>query len=377
MVTWGCTYYLPAVVLEAVRADLGLSRSVTSGAYAVGLVVSGLMAVPVGLLVDRGRHYLVLVAGSAVCVLGLLLHAAVSSAAQLVAVWVVLGVGMAATLYEPVFAFLIRHSPGEYRRNVTFVTLAGGLASTVFWPLSAWLVHELGWRGALVVLAGFTAAGSLLTHALLVPRGVVAPAPRASGPRVSTGSLIRSRVFLCLAVAFVLQSAVVGGLAAHVLTLLGAFGTPAAVALSAAASIGAMQVVGRVLLLALESRAGPARTATVVIWLLPVSVLALLGVGLAPWLPFAFALLYGAGNGMMTIVKGTSAADLISRDHVATLNGALALPTTSARAVGPLVVAFAWDASHRAEVPVLLMLAASVVAVAALLLAVRWARRPG
>jgi MFS family permease len=376
LVSWGTTYYLPAVVLEAVRADLGLSRSASSGAYAVGLLVSGLAAVPVGLLVDRGRHRVVLVAGSALCVLGLLLHAAVTTTWQLYAVWVLLGVGMASTLYEPVFALLIRQYPGAYRRNITFVTLAGGLASTVFWPLSAWLVSALGWRGALVTLAGVTAVfGPLLYLLVLPPSGPASPV--AHGARVPTHTLIRSRVFLCLAVAFVLQSIVISGLSAHVLTLFAAFGAAGGVALTAAASIGAMQVVGRVLLLALESRAGAARTATVVIWLLPVAVAALPGVGLLPWLPFAFALLYGTGNGMMTIVKGTAAADLISREHVATLNGALALPNAFARASGPLVVASVWDATHLPAAPVGLMLGLATVAAVALQLAVRFAKRGG
>ena len=84
-----------------------------------------------------------------------------------------------------------------------------------------------------------------------------------------------------------------------------------------------------------------------------------------------FVLLYGLGNGMLTIVKGTAIAQYVSRDHVASLNGALGLPTALARAVAPWLLGVLWtqDAGYRYGLAVLL--ASSVVAVVALLLAQR------
>ena len=49
-------------------------------------------------------------------------------------------------------------------------------------------------------------------------------------------------------------------------------------------------------------------------------------------------LLYGLGNGMLTIVKGTAIAQYVNRDHVASLNGALGIAAALARALSPLLL---------------------------------------
>ena len=46
------------------------------------------------------------------------------------------------------------------------------------------------------------------------------------------------------------------------------------------------------------------------------------------WAVLLFVLLYGMGNGMLTIVKGTAIAQYVNRDHVAALNGVLGLRIT-------------------------------------------------
>lgn len=56
-----------------------------------------------------------------------------------------------------------------------------------------------------------------------------------------------------------------------------------------------------------------------------------------------FVLLYGVGNDMQTIVKGTAIAQYVNRDHVASLNGALGLPLALARAAAPLALGLLWS----------------------------------
>ena len=345
LVAWGSCYYAYAVLMEPIQAALGISKSTAAGAYSLGLLVMGFAAMGVGILIDRGRHFQVLIGGTLMTIAGMLLHAAIVSVWQLYAVWALIGVGMAGTLYESVFAFIIRTYPEDYRRRITFVTLLGGLASTVFWPLTALLLSHVGWRGAFVGLALLQIAGCLVCYLLYLPRHAKARAPR-SQPHDSSAplaALLRSRPFVLLAISFTLQSMVLAGLAAHIIALLSAGGVSAAIGLVAASSIGVMQVLGRIVLLMAGSRMNPGATARIVGWLLPAAIITLLVVSISPWLAFLYALLFGTGNGMMTIVKGTATADLISRDHVAKLNGVLALPMAIARAAGPILIASFWD----------------------------------
>ena len=372
LVAWGSCYYAYAVLMEPVQAALGISRSTAAGAYSLGLLVMGFAAIPVGLAIDRGRHFPVLIGGTLATMLGMLLHAAVQSVWQLYAVWALIGAGMAATLYESVFAFLIRAYPDDYRKRITFVTLLGGLASTVFWPLTTLLLAQFGWRGAFVGLAVLQLLGCLLCHFHFVPRqvGVVAAHPPARAP---AGALLRSRPFVLLALSFTLQSIVLAGLAAHIIGLLAAANVPVAIALAAASSIGIMQVAGRALLLVAGTRLNPAGVANFVIWLLPLAIVTLLVMQVSPWFAFLYAFLFGAGNGMMTIVKGTATADLISRERVAMLNGVMALPLALARASGPVLIATCWDFFGSPQAAVLVILAISSLAAVALMGAYRQA----
>ncbi|MEO8385859.1 MAG: MFS transporter [Betaproteobacteria bacterium] len=358
LVAWGSCYYAYAVLMEPIQAALSISKSTTAGAYSLGLLVMGFTSVGVGLLIDRGRHFQVLVGGTLVTMTGMLLHAAVQTVWQLYAVWALIGAGMACTLYESVFAFLIRTYPNDYRRRITFVTLLGGLASTVFWPLTALLLAKFGWRGALVGLAALQLVGALLCYLIYLPRHSPARKIQEEKP-ASAAALLRSRPFVLLAISFTLQSIVLAGLAAHIIALFSAAGVGTAIGLLAASSIGVMQVLGRIVVLFAGSRMNSAMTVKVVVWLLPAAVITLLVMSVSTWFAFLYAFLFGTGNGMMTIVKGTATADLISKDRVAMLNGVLAMPMSVARAAGPILIASCWDffGSPQAAVWVVLVIA--------------------
>jgi predicted MFS family arabinose efflux permease len=98
--------------------------------------------------------------------------------------------------------------------------------------------------------------------------------------------------------------------------------------------------------------------------MLPVSVLLLAFAGASAPLLFAFAIVYGASNGMMTIVRGTIVPELMGPRGYATINGALAFPANTARAVAPVVAALIWEAGGYAAVLWVLLCVCSLAAVA-------------
>ena len=90
-----------------------------------------------------------------------------------------------------------------------------------------------------------------------------------------------------------------------------------------------------------------------------------------PLLVFLFVLLYGMGNGMQTIVKGTAIAQYVNRDHVASLNGALGIPQALARAAAPLALGLLWSREAGYSYGLWLMLGLSGIAIVSLVLAQR------
>jgi len=133
-------------------------------------------------------------------------------------------------------------------------------------------------------------------------------------------------------------------------------------------------VAGRALLLLAGARLNPSTVANIVIWLMPAAIITLLVMQVSPWFAFLYAFLFGAGNGMMTIVKGTATADLISRDRVAMLNGVMATPMAVARAAGPVLIATCWDFFGSARGAIWVILAIASLAAVALMGAYRSAQ---
>lgn len=379
LITWGSVFYGFALLMEPVEHELHITRAQSSLAFSLALLAEGLLAFPVGRLIDRGHERRVMTGGSVLVAVALLLHSAIGSLAAFYAVWTLLGVGMAATLYAPVFAVVTRRYPQDFRRAIITMTFLGGLASTVFIPLTSWLIHALGWRHALWVLAGIQVLVCVPLHAHWLrhaPRRVHALAEKASASDQRTlGHYLRSGPFLMIGAFVVLMAAVTSALPAHMISLLRESGLGEAWVVIIPASIGAIQVAGRLLLFFFEHRFDVHLANRLIPCLIPLGLAALLaGSGHGP-MAVVFVLLYGLGNGMITIVKGTAIAQYVSRTHVASLNGALGIPQAAARAVAPLALGLLWSREAGYTHGLWLMLLLAVGAVAALWLAQRLAHR--
>jgi MFS family permease len=379
LITWGSVFYTFALLMAPVERELGLSRAESSLAFSLALLAEGLLAFPVGRWIDRGHERAVMTAGSLGVALCLALHSQVHSPFGFYAVWTGLGAALSATLYSPAFAVVTRRYPHDFRRAIITLTFLGGLASTVFIPLSAALIAQFGWRGALLWLAGLHLLVCVPLHAWVLrgaPPGRVVPSASAAAPAApGLSALLRSPPFLLLGVFVVLMMAVTSALPAHMVSLLRENGLAEAWVIAVPASIGVIQVAGRALLYFFEHRFDVHVANRVIPCLIPAGLAALLA---APWLAggglglvLVFVLLYGLGNGMLTIVKGTAIAQYVSRDHVASLNGALGLPTALARAAAPWLMGVLWQPLGGYAAGLWMLLGACGLAIVALHLAQR------
>jgi MFS family permease len=394
LITWGSTFYMFALVMSPLERDLGVSRAESSLAFSLGLLAEGLMAYPVGRLIDRGHERLVMTLGSLLSGLCLLAHAGISSLVGLYLSWAALGASMAATLYAPAFAVVTRRFPGHFRRAIITMTFLGGLASTVFIPLIAWLVQGWGWRQALIVLAALQFLVCAPLHARVLrgaPRAARlaemgaahSPAPADVAAGGTAGGALRRHIFSApfglVGLFIVLLMAVTVALPAHMVSLLRENGLSEGWAIAIPASIGVVQVLGRLLLFFLEHRIESHRANRLISTLVPLSLLALLAAPLSdawrPGLLMLFVVLYGAGNGLLTIVKGTAVAQYVDRQQAASLNGALGLPLALSRATAPWLLGVMWSAQAGYTPGIWLLLGLSLVALVALVLAQELARQ--
>jgi MFS family permease len=349
VISWGTLFYGFSLFVVPMHESLGWSRPLLNGALSLGLLSTGIAAFPVGTWIDRhgGRGIMTLcsLAGG----LLLLAWSQVETPWVFYGIWVLIGASMAGVLYEPAFAVITAVFGPEARRGITALTLVGGFASTVFMPLTQLLIEALGWRNALLVLGAFNLVVCLPLHALFVPgtTGLHLPEVPKDGapPAPELRGILRGRVFVGLALWFTAYSVAQSAFIFQFVPLLTTWGVETAAILTSVAIIGPMQVVGRIVLMCFSARLETREIGMAVMVLLPAAILALLffpptllSLGLV-------ATLYGAGNGIMTIVRGIAVSDLIGRTHYGAINGALTVPTNVAKALAPFAAATLWYAA--------------------------------
>jgi MFS family permease len=340
IIAWGAQYYAIAVLAPAIADAEGWSREAIFGAYSLGLLAQGLASFPAGTLIDRYGGRVVMSAGSLLSAIAML---AVSQAPDIWwfgVAWIVTGVAMAATQYEPAFATITASFGDQARRAITYLTFAGGLASTVAWPVTAAILPSVGWRGCY----GFWAAASLVLclplHLAFLPRvrgGVAAPRRRPLGP------VFRAPAFWMVALALTSGSLLFSVIGVHAIPMLQEAGMTAAMAVAVASFTGPMQVAGRIAEFAGLARVRPTRVAILASAAQPLAVVALMAVAATPYAAFPYVVLYGMSAGILTIVRGTVPAELFGREGYGAVAGAMVAPGIMARAAGPYAAAWMWE----------------------------------
>lgn len=338
LVCWGISYYLIGVFGALIVADLGWSRTTVYGGFSAALLVMGLASPLVGRLIDRQGGARVMSLGSILCALGTAGLALSHSIGAYYAAWLCLGLAMRATLYDAAFATLARISGPDAGRPIAQVTLLGGLASTCFWPIGHLLADALGWRGALWVYA-LIALATVPLH-LAIPKGrYIEPAPLPELPPAPPQSR-QDRILPALLYAIVVTATNVlnSGMSAHMIGMLGGLGLAAGAAVWVAALRGIGQSLARLAQVLFGGRLHVLDLNLAAAVVLTLCFVAGFGAGFVA-AAVAFALLYGAGNGILTITRGTLPLVLFDHRSYGALVGKLLVPSFILSAAAPFVYA--------------------------------------
>jgi predicted MFS family arabinose efflux permease len=369
---WASSYYLPALLAQPMARDLGVGTSTIFAAFSLALVVSALLGPLAGHAIDRHGGRPVLLGTNLLFAAGLGALALAQGPVGLFAAWALIGIAMGSGLYEAAFATLVRLYGQGARGAITGITLVAGFASTVGWPLTAWMEATWDWRGA---CAGWAALHLLLGLPLnaWLPRARLRPAPPAPAPPdLATPPEApvphARRTALLLSFVFAATWFTSTAMAAHLPRLLQAQGLPLQAAVAAAALVGPAQVAARLLEFGLLRRMHPLASARLAALAHPTGALLLAWAGGAGGV--AFTLLHGAGNGILTIAKGTLPLVLFGSLGYGLRQGMLMVPARVAQAFAPLLFGLLLDHWGTASV------AATALLGVACALALWWLKPP-
>ena len=336
--SWASSYYLTAVFADPICADLHVSKTWFFGAVSAALLLSGLMGPLAGRAIDKRGGRGVLFATNIVFAAGLALMSVAQGPGGLATAWIVIGVGMGFGLYEAAFATVAGLYGRDARNAITGITLVAGFASTVGWPLSALMIDEFGWRGACLAWAALHLLVGLPMNRFLVPKAPPSEPMRPAEPG-EAGAV--SWTMIVLGGVFAATWFVSAAMAAHLPRLLQGMGATPVAAIAAAALVGPAQVAARLAEFSLLRKASPLLSARLATCLHPIgaAIFAVVGAPAA----VAFVMLHGAGNGMLTIARGTLPLALFGAAGYGLRTGILVAPTRILQGGAPLLFELVLD----------------------------------
>ncbi|MBN9088390.1 MAG: MFS transporter [Reyranella sp.] len=335
---WASSYYLPAVLADAIAHDTGVSTNWLFGIFSVSLIISALLGPRMGRMSDAGGGNRMLAGSNVLFAAGLGLLAFAHSLPMLIAAWLVLGVAMGFGLYDAAFAVLGRIYGTNARGAITGITLLAGFASTVGWPLTSWGAATIGWRDTCLVWAALHLFIALPLNYWALPR----PAVTAEDKKAMDKPVPIDRPMILLAFAFAAAWIVTAGMAAHFPRILEATGASHAQAIAAGALIGPAQVGARILEASFLARFHPVVSARLATFTHPIGAAVILAAG-GGVAASAFAVLHGSGNGILTIARGTVPLAIFGPENYGYRLGILGMPSRFLSAAAPLGFSFLID----------------------------------
>ena len=306
IIGYGTLYYSFGTLAPAMAAEFGWTPEWVFGLLSASLLVGGLVAPFSGRLADRHGAAQLMVFGSAAAALALALAAVAPNGIVFAAGLVAMEVASAFVLYATAFAALAQASPAGAQRSITHLTLIAGFASTIFWPITAALHDVFSWRDVYLIYAATNLLVCVPVHFWLARGHRLRSALRRETP--VTSALVppeRQRGALVLMLGgFALVGFVSSAVTVHMVPMLSALGA-GEVSVIATMLFGPSQVLSRLTNMQFGKGLSQPMLAIIAALVLPGGLAVLLLT--TPWLPgvAAFAILFGLGNGLYSIVSGT------------------------------------------------------------------------
>lgn len=333
LINWGITFYMPGALGNAIMAERGWTPVMTFSGLTVAMLVMGLVSPLTGHVMARIGGRAMMMTGTLAIIVGCFLMAFVHTSTAWIAIWVLTGIGMRLSLYDAAFALLVETAGTGARRIISHITLLGGLASAAFWPIGDALLHFTDWRHALIVYGCAGLVSLLFLYA--VPTGDPVSPPTTDRLTIATAKEVESRKAfisgLWYAALIALLSFVSTGVSTQFPRILTAFGLPAL----AGMLWGLGQVTARLLDVIAGARISALNLNLIIGILLPLCFLAGLMGSTTPLAALSFVLVYGAVNGLSTIVKALLPLALFEPQQYARKTGVLLSPGFFLAALAP------------------------------------------
>ncbi len=343
IVIWGGSFFSLAVIAHPIINETGWTSGFVYGCYALAIFLSGIISPFVGRTIARQGGRGMLLTSVVLTATGLIVVGLGREKVVFVVGWMVIGLGMGTGLYDALFSSLGKIYGERSRQIITQITLISGFSMTVTWPVMAWLAHSVGWRNALFIYA---VVSVVITVPLYLRYLTDTPVKKAVNQEFSVRSpvgvsgILSPQTYYSMMVTFTLGSAIMTIISVQLIPVLQGIGLTAEKAITVAALIGPCQVGSRVIELLFLRKSHP-KWSTLLATVLVLAGLCLLMA--SPTLALLAVIVYGAGGGLRTVVRGTLPMVVYGPEIYPVVMGKLARPVLIVQSLSPVLVAFFLD----------------------------------
>jgi MFS family permease len=348
------------VVLVALLAEFGWSRSVLAGAFSVFTLLHGGVNPLIGALCARAGPLRVTAAGGAAIAAALFADSFIASPLGLyLGFGVLTAFAVALAGWVPALVHVQRHFQDRLGLSIGIISAGVGVGMTLVVPLTQWLIDEMGWRNAYRVLGmacflWITPASVWLMRSEVRGRTPKKQNPENSRsvPRRGTADMtlreaMATQAFWLLIAAYFFGNVSSQTLHVHQVAYLVDHGLAAIVAASVVGVVGFSSIVGKTGGGWLSDRIDRELVYMAGIAILVSAAFALLSIGrpVQPWAPYAYAVLLGLGYSVTAAITPAMVAERFSGVHFGSIVGVGLMANAAGSAVGPWFAGRLYDAS--------------------------------
>jgi MFS family permease len=320
LLMFGGATFTYGVFFKPMATEFGWTRAVTSGPYALYMIMQGVLSVVTGRLCDRFGPRIIITVTGLFMGLGLLLMATTSAVWHIYVFYgLLLSTGMSG--FIPIMSTVTRWFVKK-RGLMNGISVSGvGAGIMILPPLASWLIASYGWRISYIlmgILVGVVSMGASQflkrdpgkMH--LLPYGhdeVQAGGVSLDSEGLSTEEAIHTRQFWLTFVAFFGFGGFMQAIMVHIVPHTSDLGISATTAATILTIIGGLGIPGRMILGVASDRIKK-RTVLIISFAMTTVTLAWLLVANQMWMFYLFAIGFGLFHGGIVVIQAPLVADL-------------------------------------------------------------------
>jgi len=348
IISYGTLYYSFSILAPAMGDEFARSREWLFAAFSGTLLVGGVISPWSGRWADRFGAGRVMTLGSLAAAVSLLACAFAPNWATFAPALVTTGIATPFILYNTAFAVLVQIDPQSAPRRITLLTLIAGFSSTLFWPLATQLLHWLSWREIYMFYAALQVGICFPLHFWLSKMTRRSPMLKTETPAdpavIDPGALpaaSRNTALILVASGFSFGSFALSAMLVHLVPVLAAVGLGTSAVL-VGTIFGPSQFASRLVNMMLGHRFSALMVAILSTALIPLAFVMLLLPPLVPLIAGAvlFAMFFGMGSGLNSIVQGTLPLSLFGHHGYGEILGKITAARLIVSSAAPFIFAF-------------------------------------